>query len=224
MKSNGYISATKICITYGKHFRHLVQNAATKNIINQFLVAKLTASLCNQQHFILVKGKRGTSACEIRCTYIHPDLIKTVLAWVSPSHALLANKITNRIAVEFMHSTNITTHCTPLALPPTPQLLLTASVTSDKPKTSHIVIIQKNLQEEEYPCIYYNFNCDKKGYTKMKKQVLQRSKKRYPDNVILHKLVNVHTDNFTKHLNSFIVKNKHIKCDHADILNIIHNF
>ena len=80
MMSCGYVNATNLCdmISF-KSYHTWLQNVSTKNLIAEFIHQSGVTEWCK---VIKLKSK------ELNGTYIHPDLINSVITWAAPSFAL----------------------------------------------------------------------------------------------------------------------------------------
>lgn len=91
MKRNGYINATKLAKDCGKQYRFWTQNASTKLLINTF------SKEVSQWSILVAGGAKSGVGLQTRGSYIHPLLISSLMSWLSPSHALVVNRIINTV-------------------------------------------------------------------------------------------------------------------------------
>lgn len=100
MKENRYINATKLCNETGKSFKHWLENANSKNLIEE-VEKTFTAGYpaVNKKSTIMVQGGKGTNGL-INGTYVHELLIPHIASWISPSFAIKVSKIVNSFIVK----------------------------------------------------------------------------------------------------------------------------
>jgi KilA-N domain/Protein of unknown function (DUF3627) len=124
-KSNGYISATKMCSSAGKKFKDWKRNVSSQELIracesqmkkdmvlenmhpnNENLTSTLgdlLERICTDR-FFACKKVAPSNFMEvdrlISGTYCHPELIPHIACWLSPSFALKVSKVINSYIME----------------------------------------------------------------------------------------------------------------------------
>ena len=77
-----------------KPFHAWAQNVSTKNLTEEFTKMTKITEWCK------VIKKAGPSKCkDVVGTYIHPDLVHSVITWAAPMQALCVNQIMHAITV-----------------------------------------------------------------------------------------------------------------------------
>jgi hypothetical protein len=119
-KSNGFVNATKLCSSGGKHFYNWSSNTSSKQLMQtlQNLIDASNGEVLDNAHDLSktpVNASRqfysgvckyietaGRTAADriISGTYVHPDLVPSVAGWLSPMFQLKANKIVNMCLLE----------------------------------------------------------------------------------------------------------------------------
>ena len=72
---SGYINATKLCALVGKKFKHWMENRDSKKSIDA------VSRLGKTEHNVTVTINMGSNWNYINGTYVHPDLIPSILSW-----------------------------------------------------------------------------------------------------------------------------------------------
>src|SRR5437773_7937310 len=119
-KSNGFVNATKLCSSGGKHFYNWSSNASSKQLMqtlqnlinasngeaveNTLDLPKTSVESSRQFYkgvckYVETEGRTAADRI-ISGTYIHPDLVPSVAGWLSPVFQLKANKIVNMHLLE----------------------------------------------------------------------------------------------------------------------------
>jgi hypothetical protein len=87
---NGYLNGTKLCLDYDKQMKNWLRNASVKTLIEQF--KRMNPGVPDQ---ILIKGGKKMEKLETRGTYIHQQLVPTLVSWVSPEYAIHFSAVIN---------------------------------------------------------------------------------------------------------------------------------
>jgi hypothetical protein len=85
---NGYLNGSKLCNDFDKQMKNWLRNAGTKALIETF--KKMHPGVPDQ---VSVKG--GKKMIETRGTYIHQQLVPSLVAWISPEYALHMYNVIN---------------------------------------------------------------------------------------------------------------------------------
>ena len=85
-----YINATKICSLDGSRYSNLSQNKEYKNLLQYF----------KESDTGIPAEVPITGDSKISGTYVHPDILPSVLSWISPEFALKANRIVNDFFIQ----------------------------------------------------------------------------------------------------------------------------
>jgi hypothetical protein len=90
MKDNGYINATKLCTTGGKHFYNWSSTDKSKELVKE--LEKNLKESKDINAVIVVKGGDNN----LRGSYVHPILIVHIAFWMSPKFAIYISYILDR--------------------------------------------------------------------------------------------------------------------------------
>ena len=93
MKENGYINATKLCAQANKCSKKWFKNRESKNIVNA-----VKDAINDDDNDIIIKIINGKK--EIKCTYVHFDLIVHIASWCNATFAVLISKIVRQYFIE----------------------------------------------------------------------------------------------------------------------------
>ena len=215
MQSNGYINATQLCETISfKPYRIWTQNVSTKHLIDEFIkISKV------DEWFKVIK-KAGPSNCkQVIGTYIHPDLIHSVVTWAAPMQALCVNKIMRAIIV----CNNVPNYVPHITNKDTLQMIDAEAsvVNNDGDKlVTNVAIYAKCIAKEggaitkEHPYNDYQYLLgSSKDLKKLEKNTA--FKKKYPHLKCVYLFKNVKLAGVTKYLKACdkcVVTKNHIKC------------
>jgi hypothetical protein len=92
IKENGYINATKVCTSGGKHFYKWSSTDKSKEMVQDLEKILKDSGSEDTSALIIVKG--GDNPL-VSGTYVHPDLIVHIASWVSTKFAFKVSKIVN---------------------------------------------------------------------------------------------------------------------------------
>ena len=99
MKENRYINATKLCNETGKSFKHWLENANSKNLIEE-VEKELNLVSAGYPADTKKAIKIQKESNNLRGTYVHELLIPHIASWISPSFAIKVSKIVNSFIVK----------------------------------------------------------------------------------------------------------------------------
>lgn len=88
MKRNGYINASKLCSSSGKHFREWMKLKSAKSFIEEVETSHSDDGIPSSE--LIVRRKDGNI---VGGTYVHPDLVIAIAMWCSTKYALMVTKI-----------------------------------------------------------------------------------------------------------------------------------
>jgi len=91
MNKNGFINATKLCISGGKRLESWHRNSGSKEMIEFF------TSQLNTECKIGIAGGKNT---EISGTYVHRYLIPHIASWVSPTFSFKVSRIVDDFLIK----------------------------------------------------------------------------------------------------------------------------
>jgi len=94
--SNGYINATKLCTDGNKKIYNWMENKSNKELIKYFEIDCGAQNSVRRQTY---EVRNGPTSNNINGTYVHPDLIPHIAAWVSPIFARKISVIVNNFLV-----------------------------------------------------------------------------------------------------------------------------
>lgn len=83
-----YINATKLCVDDNKEFKSWLRNKQSIELIN--LLNSEVGENSPQPIYQILDGPNN-----LRGTYVHPDLLPSILSWISPQFAIKVNRIIN---------------------------------------------------------------------------------------------------------------------------------
>lgn len=94
MRKNGYINATKLCLTGGRRFAKWIETNNSQELINEII--EIYSYLGDDfKPTIIINNIQSN----LKGTYVHPDLITHIASWVSPKFAIKVSKIVNNYIV-----------------------------------------------------------------------------------------------------------------------------
>ena len=90
MTKNDYINATRLCKDQGKRFKYWLENQVSKQ-----LVSTLSKEKNISEELILIKNMKGPN--ETRGTYVHRNLMFSIVSWISAKNAIMMSEVLSKV-------------------------------------------------------------------------------------------------------------------------------
>jgi len=229
MKSKGFINATKLCSDNNKELKNWDRNAATKTLIETFKNGKDDS--CWSYKVKAGGGKKASQFQVTRGTYIHTQLMPSIIRWVLPEYALHLYNIINN----YILSITMLPRLPKPALPAPKKSIIDSTETvslvsyfepESKPQPTLCMIYKKNTfmadppgcssdkisALDDLPWLMYGYKDEKS-----RKRHLQKIKKSYPSASCVISDMKLKPD--MKNFKKFLKKHKIVsKLAHVDAI------
>ena len=211
MRTNGYVNATTLVKTFSdakKQYRFWLQNASTKTLIARFV----ESSSISQWHIKVTGGVN----LQTRGSYVHPLLISSLMSWLSPSHALLINILTNRIVFQYhtgqnqildnlSHHADWNNMCHDVSIAAAAQ-----PVIKQRNQRCAIEVYKKHSDDSKFPYFYAVFieqEEEGRGFPTAQSSARERKIRKlllnhYPKSEFIYRVVNTSESEFRRFLKS----------------------